>query len=66
MASWIGTAVFAQMTSVPIADNGAPLSHLKINPSHGGFGPPNNTWFLGPTRVLNAKAISISAAVFAG
>jgi len=66
MASWIGTAVFAQMTSVPIVDNGVPLSPLKINPSHGGSGPPNNTWFLGPTRVLNANGISIGAAVFAG
>jgi len=38
----------------------------KIAPSHGGSGPPSNTWFLGPTRVLNPNGISISAAVFTG
>ena len=27
---------------------------------------PCNTWFLGPTRVLNPNGISIGAAVFAG
>jgi len=32
----------------------------------GGSGPPCNTWFLGPTQVLNPNAISIGAAVFAG
>ena len=26
--------------------------------------PPSNTWFLGPTRVLNANGISIGPAVF--
>jgi len=30
------------------------------------FGPPSNTWFPGPTRVLNPNSISISSAVFAG
>jgi len=32
----------------------------------GGSGPPSNTWFLGPTRVLNPNSISIGAAVFVG
>jgi len=27
---------------------------------------PSNTWFLGPSRVLNPNSISISSAVFAG
>jgi len=39
---------------------------LKIAPSHGISGPPSNTWFLGPTQVLNPNGISIGAAVFAG
>jgi len=32
----------------------------------GGSGPPSNTWFLGPTQVLNPNGISIGAAVRAG
>jgi len=32
----------------------------------GESGPPSNTWFIGPTRVLNPNGISISSAVFAG
>jgi len=32
----------------------------------GGSGLPSNTWFLGPTRVLNSNGISIGAAAFAG
>jgi len=39
---------------------------LKIAPFHGGSGLPSNTWFLGPTQVLNLNGISIGAAVFAG
>jgi len=39
---------------------------LKIVPSHGGYGLPFNTWFLGPTRVFNPNGISIGAAAFAG
>jgi len=32
----------------------------------GGSGPPSNTWFPGPTRVLDPNGILIGAAVFAG
>ena len=32
----------------------------------GGSGPTSNTWFPGPTQVLNANGISTSSAVFAG
>jgi len=39
---------------------------LKIAPSHGAIWTPSNTWFPGPTRVLNLNGISIGAAVFAG
>ena len=38
---------------------------LNIASSYGGYGPPSNTWFLGPTRVLNPNSISIDSAVFA-
>jgi len=31
-----------------------------------GSGPPSNTWFPGPTQVLNPNGSSIDAAVFAG
>jgi len=31
-----------------------------------GYGPPSNTWFHEPTRVLNPNGISIRSAVFAG
>ena len=37
----------------------------KLPLSMGGSRPPSNTWFLGPTRVLNPNGISIGAAVFA-
>ena len=32
----------------------------------GGSGPPSNTWFLGPTQVLNPSGFSIGSAVSAG
>jgi len=32
----------------------------------GGSGAPSNTWFPGPTQVLNPKGSLIGAAVFAG
>jgi len=41
-------------------------SALKIAPFHGGIWTPSNTWFPGPTRVLNINGISIGSAVFAG
>jgi len=39
---------------------------LKTTPSHGGLGPQSNTWFPGPTRVLNANSILVGSAVFDG
>ena len=39
---------------------------LKIAPSHGGSGAPSNTWFTGPTAVLNPNSIWIGSASFAG
>ena len=46
--------------------NGTPLSSLKIPRPMGELDPPSNTWFSGPTRVLNPNGISIGSAVFAG
>ena len=38
---------------------------LKIVPSHGGIWTPSNTYFPGPTRVLNPNSSSISSVIFA-
>ena len=62
----IGSAVFAHTTVVSLYFTlGRPFS-LKTAPSHGGSGPPSNTWFPGSTHVLNPNGSSIGAAVFAG
>jgi len=61
----IGAAVFALlMAESPYTLQWALLSP-KIAPTHGGSGPPSNTWFPGPTWVLSPNGISISSAVFA-
>jgi len=39
-------------------------SLLKITPSHGDLHPQSNTWFPGPSQVLNPNGNSISLAVF--
>jgi len=39
---------------------------LKITPFHGGLGPPSDTWFPEPTRILNPNDISINSVIFAG
>jgi len=63
----IASAVFVQGTTVSLYFTmGGPFSPSKVALPMGGSGPPSNTWFLGPTRVLNPNGISISAAVFAG
>jgi len=41
-------------------------SLLKIATFPWGMWTPSNTWFLGPTRVLNPNDISIASAIFAG
>jgi len=41
------------------------ISPSKL-PSHGGFGPPSNTWFHGPAPVHTPNGISINSAIFAG
>jgi len=46
--------------------NGTPLSPSKSLLPMGRPGLPSNTWFPGPTPVLNPIGISIGTAVFAG
>jgi len=52
--------------SVPILCHGPPLPLSKLPHPIEGTGPPSNTWFPRPTRVLNPNGISISSAVYAG
>jgi len=63
----IGSAVFAQMTAeCPYTLQWFTRFPFKIAPSHGGIRTPCNTWFLGPTRVLNPNGNSIASAVLQG
>jgi len=43
-----------------------PFSPKNLPLPMGESGPPSNTWFPGPTQVLNPKGSSIGAAGFAG
>jgi len=45
---------------------GRPFLPSKLPLPMGGSGPPSNTWFPGPTRVLSPNGISIGSAVLAG
>jgi len=66
MASWsVQPFLHSSLQCVHILYNGLPLP-LEIVPSHGGSGPPSNTWFPGPTRVLNPNGILIGSAIFSG
>jgi len=51
--------------SVLILYNGSPVFPSKL-PFSMGIWNPCNTWFIGPTRVLNPNGKSIVSAVFAG
>jgi len=63
----LGSAIFAQVTAeCPYTLQWDAPSPLKIVSSHGGSGPPSNTWLPGPTRVLNPNGISIGSAVLQG
>jgi len=63
----IGSAVFAQMTAeCPYTLQWAAPPPSKLPIPMEASGPPSNTWFPAPTRVLNQNAISIGSAVFAG
>jgi len=63
----IGCAVFAQMTAeCPYTLQwDAPFLLSKLPVPIGGSGPPSNTWFSGPTRVVKPNGISIGSAIFA-
>jgi len=62
----IGSAVLHSSPECPYTLQWAASSPLKIAPCHGASRPPSNTWFLGPTQVLNANSIWIGTAVLAG
>jgi len=63
----IGSAVFAQMTvECPYTLQWDAQSPPKICPFPWGIWTPSNTWFPGPTQVLNPNRSSIGAAIFAG
>ena len=63
----IGSAVFAQMTAeCPYALQGEAPFPFKITPFPWGIWTLSNTWFPGPTRVLNPNGISIGSAILAG
>jgi len=63
----VRSAVFAQITTECFYTLQWDASFpLKIASCHCGIWTPSNTWFPGPTRVLNANGISIGSAVFAG
>jgi len=56
----------SSLQNVPILYNGTPFSPSKLSLPMGDPDPPSNTWFPGPTQVVNPNGISIGAAVFAG
>ena len=63
----IGSPVFPQMPAeCPYTLQWASLSPSKLPLSLGRSGSPSNTWFPGPTRVLNPNSISVGLAAFAG
>jgi len=63
----IGSAIFAQMTvGCPYTLQWDAPFLQKLPLPMGGSGPPCNTWFPGPTRVLNPNGILIGSAIFAG
>ena len=56
---------FSVLCSVPILYNGTPFSPQNY-PFPWGIWTRSNTWFLGPTQVLNPNGISIDSSGFAG
>jgi len=63
----IGSAVFARMTAECVYTlQWFGFFLPQISPSHVGIWTSFNTWFIGPTRVLNASGNLIVSPVFAG
>jgi len=56
----------SSLQSVPMLYNGPPLPPPQNCPFPRGYAPLSNTWFPGPTWVINPNGISIGSAVFAG
>jgi len=65
VATVIDSAIFAQLTAESYTSQWAAPPKLKIAPSHGGSGPPSDTWFPGPTPLNILNGISTSSAIFA-
>jgi len=64
----IGSAIFSLQNSQPrvtILHNSPPLFLLIIDPSYEGSVYPSNTWFLGPSQILNPNGSWIGSVVFA-
>ena len=62
----IGSAVFAPVIAECLYFTmGHPFSPQNC-PFPWGSGPQSNTWFPGPTRVVNLNGISVGSAVYAG
>jgi len=65
-ASWsVQPFLHRRLQSVPILYNMMLLLPSKLPLAIRRWGPQSNTWFLGPTRVLNPNGISIASAIFA-
>ena len=62
----ICSAIFAHFGRVSLYFTWAAPFPLQIARSHGGSGPPCNTWLLELTRVQSPNGISIGSAVLAG
>jgi len=66
-ASRIGSPIFTQVIAeCPYTSRWDTHFPFKIATSHWGYGPPSNTWFPEPPRVLNPNGISIGSTIFAG
>jgi len=61
----IGSALFAEMTAECPYTLQRDAPSPQNCPFPWGCGPASNTWFHGPTPVLNPNGISIGSAVFA-
>ena len=65
-SSWSFQPIFAQLSAeCHYFTISHPFSPLKLPLSIAGSEPPSNTWFLGPSGIVNPNRISISSAIFA-
>jgi len=66
MGGHIGTIWWIRLNHPSVLCNGMPISASKLPLRMGESGPSSNTWFPGPTRVLDTNGISIGSAISAG